>query len=398
MSENRQFNHYRPENTELRRAECARITALMKSDRPFSFLRLGDMELMFLIAAQNGTDVSWKDKINGEKDLVSSTVAFGHPGLRAEHAPRLQAAYEHCSYLDFHDGWIVNKREFPNWRYVRSPDAHRNPGAAVSQLFFDWLRYEFHGYVERRRCLFIGAEAGILAALYEQPLYRKASANYWPPGAEPIFLGETRRVGESLDDIKKDLAKSIKDNQVDTIFVSLGGASKILCYELAEELNIAAFDFGGLMRGLTYSGSDGHNFFRATHYPFYFRVPFETYMSALHQSSPDLPPEKVLAKAHAQLMIELIRKEEGWSYASERGGDDCIDLSAENVSHFWRSYARYQELYGHLRTLNSDTIRQVHEFESWRRQLGLGIDGKLLKVSSAGKATLRKVVRRYLHV
>jgi len=30
-----------------------------------------------------------------------------------------------------------------------------------------------------------------------------------------------------------------------------------------------------------------------------------------------------LAKAHAQLASELIRKEQGWTYASEKLGDDC---------------------------------------------------------------------------
>lgn len=395
MSELRRFNHYRPDNATARRAECERISGLMASSRPFSFLRLGDMELMYLVACQSNTPLSWQQTADSERKLVSSVVAFGHPGLKPEHATRLQTAYERCSYLDFHDGWIVNKREYPRWKHNRPLNYHRNPSAELSQLFFDWLRYEFFAYVKGRRCLFVGAEAGILKELHSDAHYREIAKSYWPSDADPVFLPETRRVGDCLDDIKNDISKCVIDNAVDTVFISLGGGSKILCYELAEKLKIATFDFGGLMRGLTYSGSDGHNFFRSTHYPFYFRVPFDTYMNALRRAAPNLAPEKVLAKAHAQLMIELIRKEEGWSYASERGGDDCIDLSEENTSHFWRSYSIYRDRYSQLGKANAEAMRQIHEFDAWRRQLGLGIDGKFYRLSSMSKAAIRSVIRRY---
>jgi cytidylate kinase len=45
---------------------------------------------------------------------------------------------------------------------------------------------------------------------------------------------------------------------VDTVFLSLGGAAKILCFELAKELDVRMFDFGAMLRALTFSGSPGN--------------------------------------------------------------------------------------------------------------------------------------------
>jgi hypothetical protein len=104
----------------------------MARTRPFSFLRLGDMELMFLISSPNQHAVSWQEMVASEVDLVSSTIAFGHPGLEPEHATRLQRAYECCSYLDFHDGWMANKQELPKWNCKRPANGHRNPGPGLA--------------------------------------------------------------------------------------------------------------------------------------------------------------------------------------------------------------------------------------------------------------------------
>jgi hypothetical protein len=388
------FGHYRPTNVEIRRSECRRISELMGAERPFSFLRLGDMELMFLIACQNNVPVYWASAAEAEVGKVSSTVAFGHPGLKPEHAARLQVAYENCSYLDFHDGWLTNQREFPKWSFERASNLHRNPGAEASQLFFDWLRYEFRNYVSGRRCLFAGAEAGILQELFSDPEYRSAARDYWPEDAQISFHPETRRVGEHLDAIKADLLTAIRANKVDTVFISLGGASKILCYELANEEGICAFDFGSLMRGLTYSGSDGHNFVRTVHYPFYFRVPFDVFMRALQCSAPQLRADQLLAKAHAQLAMELIRKEEGWSYASEWSGADCLDLGPENRKHFWAAYEIYGREFRHLGQHSDSAAAQVQEFEAWRKHLGLGLDGKIHRAVFDAKVAGRRAFGR----
>jgi hypothetical protein len=385
----RVFGHYRPKNTLERRLECERISKLMAETRPFSLLRLGDMELAFLIAFQQGRTVGWQETTESSQEIVSSTAALGHPGLKLEHAGRLQMSYERCSYLDFHDENRTVKRELPKWRCNRAPGRDRNPGPQASELFLDWLKYGFFKYVQRRRCLFAGAEAGILRELLTDPIYRRISANYWPTDIEPVFLA-TGRIGVELDRIKDDISKIIRREEIDTAFISLGGAAKILCYELAEEHNIATFDFGSLMRGLTYSGSDGHSFVRATHYPFYFRVPFDTYMAALQRAMPSLPAEKILAKAHAQLAFELIRKEEGWTWPSEWAGDDCLDLGSENKRHFWNAYAIYRKKYKGLAKENKKAAEQVTEFDRWRKYVGLGLHGKLCRMSFGAKVAAHK--------
>src|SRR5262249_20813228 len=155
----------------------------------------------------------------------------------------------------------------------------------------------------------------------------------------------------------------------------------------------ATFDFGSLMRGLTYSGSDGHSFVRATHYPYYFRVPFDIYMAALERAMPGLAAEKILAKAHAQLALELIRKEEGWTWPSEWGGDDCLDLGAENMSYFWKGYSIYRRSYKKLAKYSKRAAGQVEEFERWRKYTGVGLDGKIYRMSFSAKVAARKALK-----
>lgn len=349
------------------------------------------MELAFLIASQQGRTVSWQETANSDQEIVSSTMTLGHPGLSPEHSSRLQTSYERCTYLDFHDENRTIKRELSKWRCNRQPGSYRNPGSQASELFLDWLKYEFGKYLEGRRCLFVGAEAGILRELLSDPIYRQISANYWPPNVEPVFL-VTRGIGAHLDHIKDEISRVISGEQIDTAFISLGGGAKILCYELAEEHNIATFDFGSLLRGLTYSGSDGHSFVRSTHYPYYFRVPFDVYMTALQRAMPGLSAEKVLAKAHAQLALELIRKEEGWTWPSEWVGEDCLDLGAENRGYFWKAYSMYRGSYKILASNDEKAAKQVEEFERWRKYIGLGLDGKMHCMSFSAKVAARKVL------
>lgn len=385
------FDHYKPlAHRDVRLAECRRITELMSGHRPFSFLRLGDMELTSLVSWQQGRAVPWE--IPDEDKIVSSAVVFGHPGLTERFADRLQRAFERCSYLDYHDGWRINQRDLPQWRHHRDAALHRNPGPEVSQLFFDWAEHEFRRYVRGRRVMMAGAEAGLLKELYADDTYRTAARDYWPADAEVTFFPETRR-NEQLDAIKSDLRDAITRERVDTVFLSLGGAAKIICYELAEELGICAFDFGSLMRALTYSGSDGHNFFRAVHYPFLFRVPFAVYMAALRRAMPSLTPAQLLAKAHAQLTLELIRKEVGWSYASERGGTDCLDFGPENMAAFKSAYDVYRREYRPLAGSDPDAARQVAEFDTWLGQFRIGARGRWLYYKNRARRAVGKAVR-----
>src|SRR4051812_30993064 len=199
------FDRYKPINTEARKKECARISELMSFERPFSFLRLGDMELPFLIAFQKQQAVGWHHLVEERRDMVSSTKVFGHPGLGSQYALRLQAAYEGCSYLDFHEGNPAVRRELSNWKHDRPANSYRNPSQDILELSLDWLQYEFFKYVRSRRCLFVGAEAGILRELFKDKVYREVASKYWPSDVKVAFL-ETGPIDGRLDQIKSDIA------------------------------------------------------------------------------------------------------------------------------------------------------------------------------------------------
>ena len=48
-------------------------------------------------------------------------------------------------------------------------------------------------------------------------------------------------------------------------------------------------------------------------------------MDALEQAFPNLTPAELLAKAHGQLLLEVMKKEVGWTFASWE-----FDFSEEN--------------------------------------------------------------------
>src|SRR3954453_21055751 len=148
--------HRKPNNQVARKEECNRITDLMKRQRPFSFLRLGGMELRLMLASQNGEVDKWCDGVS-RRDRESSVHAFGHPGLKPAYVDRLKQSYENCTYFDYHHANPTIKTLLIEWKHVRAQEAHSNPGPSVSELFLEWTQHEFRDYVDGRRCLFVGA-------------------------------------------------------------------------------------------------------------------------------------------------------------------------------------------------------------------------------------------------
>lgn len=382
--------HRKPTNQAARREECKRITDLMMRQRPFSFLRLGDMELQLLIASQKGEADQWCDEVT-RREQESSVLAFGHPGLKPAYMDRLRSAYENCTYLDYQHANPTNSELLSEWKHSRAQEAHSNPGPQVSELLLDWAQYEFRSYVEGRACLFVGAEAQLLQCLLDFDCYRAASRKYWPDKVIAHFY-QTGDIGHNLDRLKDDIRKVILAHKIDTVFFSLGGGAKILAYEMAKEMKVAAFDFGSAMRGLTYSGSDGHKFMRATHYPFFFRVPFRVWMNALDKAMPNLSGRQRLIKAHAQLALEVVRKEEGWTYPSEWISPKCIDLSGDNLRAFWNAYRVYKEEFASIGSEDVDAMNEVNEFSRWRKYQGIGLDGKVARFIFRCKAQGRKMM------
>ena len=327
---------------DARLAQAKLLSQLMRKRRPFCFLRMGDMELAYLLAQQEQR----LEGIDFRDGPTSGTQAYTNPGLSADHAERLRTAYEEADYVDFHEGNWPNEHLVSKLTLKRAPDSHRNATKETSLVFLTWTEREFKQYCSDRRIGFAGAEARLLELLSETPAFARAAAAYWPENAE-VFYHQVRNDGRDLDAnldmVKQDLRQFVKAHEIDTLFLSLGGGAKILGNELSRELGICCFDFGAMIRALTYSGCDGNRMTRSPHSPFLFRIPFGIYMEALEKAMLNLAPSELLAKAHGQLLLELMRKEIGWTSASWE-----FDFSEENVSAFRNAFQEYRKRYRKL--------------------------------------------------
>jgi len=309
----------KPTNTEelaARRAEASRLTSLLVASPAFSFVRLGDMDLCLLLAIQEG--VSERGRVFGGSSHTG-TQACGDPGLSTKHAQRSWEAFCYSNYLDYYDRIWPNIVLLKRLKLERLPNLFRNHSSVTSLIIYTWMEYEFKAYCEGKRVGFVGAEAGVLEALHTNPVFLERAKDYWPEtGCQ--FFHQPRENGSNLDMnldlIKADLVKFIVTHRLDTLFISLGGAAKILCYELAKELKIRCIDFGAMLRGLCYLGSDGNRIGRSTHSPFFYRLPFDLVMDAVEKTFPKLKPHELLAKAHAQVILDLQKKVVGWTSAS----------------------------------------------------------------------------------
>jgi hypothetical protein len=369
-----------------RRAACRELTQHFREKRPFSFLRLGDGELAFLLDVQKGC-------AQQPQELRPSVeIAHDGPGIDRRHYERLLASYEECDYLDYHDILPFNAEHIPQLRWQRR-GAHRSPSPEAAMLIYDWTDHEFHDYVRGRRCLFAGAEAALLRELFAEPEYRALYARFWPADAEPCFhqvRGDGENLSEHLEAIEADLAALIQEQRIDTLFLCLGGAAKPICHELSRRFGICAIDFGSMMRGLAYCGSSGANLWRSSHHPFFVRIPFALHMRALERAHPGLPPVRLLAKAHAQLCLDLQRKQSGTSFTSDAIEPSSFDPSPENLRAFRTALACYRERYRPQANGDAAASALVKEFDRWCLKKGLGLEGKVF----LGLVRARRLLRQ----
>lgn len=370
-----------------RLVQAAFLSELMRSRRPFCFLRMGDMELAYLLARQD-------HRLNGidfRDGPTSGTQAYTNPGLGADHAERLQTAYENADYVDFHEGNWPNEHLVARLNLSRGPDSHRNLNKETSLVFLTWTEVEMRQYCSGRRIGFAGAEARLLELLSLTPEFERAAAVYWPGDAE-IFYHQVRNDGRDLDAnldlVKEDLRQFVIAKEIDTLFLSLGGGAKILGYELSRELGICCFDFGAMIRAFTYSGSDGNRMTRSPHSPFLFRIPFGIYMDALQKAMPNLAPAELLAKAHGQLLLELMRKEIGWTSVSWE-----FDFNKENLSAFRNAFKEYRKRYRKLFRSSSATKTERASFLHFCGTYRLTLEGELFLFLFRFKALVRRLLR-----
>jgi hypothetical protein len=338
-----------------RLAEASRLTTLMSSEKGFSFVRLGDKDVSLLLYPD-----ATATQFNGAQSELNGTTAYGTPGLNANQTDRLRRAVEIASYVDFWECQWKNDDWIRELNLNRAPNTHRNPNRETSFILGTWLEHEFKRYCTGRRVLFCGAEAPLLEQLSKQEGFREWAQAFWPKDFEAFYLRpreDGRNLAANLEAIKADLREMICRYKIDTLFLSLGGGAKIICQELAEELKICAFDFGVGLRSLTYSGSGGYLASRATHLIFLYRVPFGIYMDALQAAYPGLKPEVVLAKAHAQLLLEVQEKEVGWTHSAWEN-----DFSPENLAAFQQGVKEYKKRYRHLFRHSPVTIKERKDF------------------------------------
>jgi hypothetical protein len=375
---------------EARLAQAKLLSELMRTRRPFCFLRVGDMELAYLLAEQH----KQLDRIEFRDGPMSGTQAYGNPGLSAKYAQRLRRAYEQAEYVDFHEKNWPNEYFVPRLAFKMAPGSYRNPTKEASLVFLTWTEKEFKQCCEGRRIGFAAAEARLLELLSQTPEFKQAATDYWPERAE-IFYHQLRDDGRNLDAnldlVKEDLRGFVKQHRLDTLFLSLGSGAKILGYELSRELGICCFDFGAMMRALTYSGCDGNRVARSTHSPFLFRIPFGTHMDAVQQAFPNLTPAELLAKAHGQLLLELLKKEVGWTSAS------CeFDFNPENVSAFRTAFKEYRQRYGDLFGSSSAAKIERTGFLHFCGTHGLTLEGRLFLMAFRAKGLIRRCVPGFL--
>jgi hypothetical protein len=366
------------------------LSGLMRSRRPFCFLRMGDMELAYLLAQQDQR----LDRIEFADGPRSGTQGYTNPGLSARHGLRLRRAYEEAHYVDFHEGNWPNEHLVSKLILERAPGSCRNPTKETSLVLLTWTEKELKGYCKYRRIGFAGAEARLLELLSQTPEFKQAAAGYWPEEAE-IFYHQVRNDGRDLDAnldlIKEDLRQFVRAHTVDTLFLSLGGGAKILGYELSRELGICCFDFGAMLRALTYSGCDGNRVARSPHSPFLFRIPFGVYMEALEKSFPNLTPAEVLAKAHGQLLLEILKKEIGWTFVSWE-----FDFNRENMSAFRTAFQEYRRRYRKLFSASSATKMERAGFLHFCGTHRLTLEGRLFLMGFRAKGLIRRCVPGFL--
>lgn len=370
-----------------RQAAARQLSDLLDAQTRFCFLRLGDMDLAYLLAEQEGqlADMPCSD------GLVTGTRAQGNPGIGADYAARFRRAFEEADYVDFHERLWPMELWLPRLELQRPAKLHRNPDRASSYLLLTWLEKEFKQFCRGKRVGLAGAEARLLETLSATSEFQGAAADYWPADAT-IFFHQVREDGRNLnanlDLVKDDLRKFVEQHRLDVLFLSLGGGAKILCYELSRELNLRCIDFGAALRALTYSACDGNRAARSTHTPFLFRLPFGVYLDAMEKAFPQLTAEALLAKAHAQLLLEVQRKEIGWTYPSFD-----YDFSMENKKAFREAFQTYQKRYRRLFQYSPATVKERKDFLYFAGEHGLTMEGQAFYLRLKLKSAIKSVVK-----
>jgi len=378
----------KPAQNQARINEARRLSMLVQDSTSFSFIRMGDMQLTSLLAFQDGI----AEQVGWEYQGSSGTSAAGNLGIGSKHIQRVWNAFENASYVDFHQClWPINIL-LPRLRLRRRPGLHENPNEQTSYLLPTWLEYEYAQFCQGRRIGIYSPDAKVLRELMRMECYVEIAGKF---RGRPDYLhmpdirGGGRYLDNDIDEIMSDIVHDINEHNLDTVFISLGGAAKILCYEIARHIPIIAFDFGAMLRALTYSGSPGNKHARGTHTPFLYRVPFATYMDAIERAFPEMTPLELLCKAHAQLILEVQKKEVGWTHTAWE-----YDFSHENLAAFHESHEVYLKRYRRLFDASPECRRERKNFLWFCGQHGLTAEGRAYYWAARAKGAMLGLLGR----
>jgi len=112
-------------------------------------------------------------------------------------------------------------------------------------------------------------------------------------------------------------------------------------------------------------------------------------MDALEQAMPKLTPAELLAKAHGQLIFEVVKKEVGWTFASWE-----YDFSKENRTAFKEAFNVYRTRYRHLFAANPETKKERAGFLHFCGTHGLTLEGRLFLAKFRAKGIVRRCLGR----
>lgn len=378
-----------------RRKAAAELTSVLCNNASFSFVKIGDRELSWLLLLQSNQEAHYYSYY--PQTGFTCEAVHGVAGLEICHYKRFIESLEKCSFLDLGNNVPFIRENLYKLKINRNPNLLTNDSPDTANIMFEWTFFEMKKYVADHRCLFASAEAALQRELLSDYRYRKIASSFWPD-TERIWFHQIRDDGryysENLDLIKEDLREDILKNKIDTIFISLATGAKILCYELAKEMEIRAVDFGSMLRGLTNSGTPGYQTARAAHNPFFFRVPFDVYMDALEKAHPNLPFPCIISKAIAQLLLEL-QKRSFFVFNTAYGytGGQVV-LSGTNLSNFRDSLRSFRRRYL-FRVKQDSELRELYKkFDFWCLKIGIGFRGKIFLLSVKIKGQFRRLGRR----
>src|SRR3954464_12214634 len=128
-----------PSREELRREAARELTQLLEAHPTFSFIRLGDGEVLFLRQWQEGEKCQLYQYVDVPASIEFTRAAAG---LEPVHAPRFQAALDGATYLDFCDSIPFVFEHLPKLNIQRGPELYRNESPATSNIIFEWAYYE----------------------------------------------------------------------------------------------------------------------------------------------------------------------------------------------------------------------------------------------------------------